>query len=155
MANTPFTNYPVTADRGAIHLVQQPDPGAGAGFIFSLPEVKAEWRYKIISMRFQVVTDATVANRWLGLRIFRHTNPYYLMYVFPQSGSQPASTTRTFEWSPLLRGQYNANGFYYESFPDYDFDTWLRIGQTLQNYQAGDVTSTIWVSLAYNIDQRE
>lgn len=118
---------------GLIRSITGTDPAAGANILETVP-TGARWR--LISFRFSLVTDATVMNRQAFLAIDDGVN------TLTESGTaavQPASTTYQYQ-----AGNWNspANPVAYSSYIINILNIYLeagyRIKSSVANFQAGD-----------------
>lgn len=153
MANTPNAVYPIPNERGAIGMIELANPAANSNWTFSTPDIREEWRYKITSVMMRLVTDATVANRWIGIRFF--ITPGTDLWRQFYTTSQPASATYDYGFAATFKNPYEANGWRYTQLPDIQLDTRTRMQSTLNFSAAGDQISLIRIHWTFQIDQLE
>ena len=98
MGDSVFTPRPplVRAGAGLIRCVAGPDPAAGAELTITVPQI-AEWR--VLGLRFVLVTSSTSANRQVDLVIDDGANT--VLRIEPPA-VQAASLTRGYNYGPGL-----------------------------------------------------
>jgi hypothetical protein len=121
------------------------DPGAGNQWIFTLPQVSNLWRYKILALSFYFSTDATVINRSVGLRFFRHGGAYTWWRLFVP---QVQAASQAFDYmfalglpaAPWWAGGVSipVSNHIFCPLPDFELTNWERMGFSTGNQQAGD-----------------
>ena len=129
----------------------QTNPAAGADFVFT---VNADQRIHVVSIDFQLITDATAANRNVRVKFSDGTNDFSFC---GHTTNITASLTRQLHFSTAYSAseQESASGDYHIQLPP---DLYLNPGDTLEsdvfNIQATDAITAIvirlhrWVSAA-------
>jgi len=162
MANTPRENYPIPNVKGFTETLEIADPGAGNSWIFTIPQILNEWRYKVLLLSFTFTTDANVSNRAVGLRYFRHTGAYnwwrlYYPQVQPQNQAFNYMFALNFPATPWFPGGVSAdiNTHRYAPLPDFEFTNWERLGFSTAFMQAGDTVTDTKIMIRRWIDERD
>ena len=162
MANTPRQNYAISNQQGFTETYEIADVGPGNSWIFTVPPVLNNWRYKVLSLSFTFVTALGGAARTVGLRFFRHTGAYnWWRWYFPQT----QLANQTFFYVLALNypdaGFWNAgmslapNGHRYSPFPDVEFTSWERFGFSTAFMQPGDEVLDTTIMIRRWIDDRD
>jgi hypothetical protein len=122
----------VPASNGILRVVTGTDPAAGAEIVETVPAGKI-WR--LLSIRFALVTDATVASRRTHVIIDDGTSE-----LFRVSGStdQTASSTARFSLSPAFGTISNNASTNHFPMPSIHLEPGFRIQTSTSNIQAGD-----------------
>ncbi len=95
-------------------------------------------------LRFQLVTDANVANREVNVVLDDGTNNFMLI---PPAVVQAASTTQRYAYGRAVGYTHQIGSNQLMSFPDLVMDTDWRIRSNVVNMQAGDQISSIFFLL--------
>jgi len=119
---------------GALRSVTGTDPAAGVEILESVP-TNARWLVR--SVRFQLVTNATVANRYVDLIFDDGTNT---LRTIPSRYAQPASTAGTYQFYPETAGVWGDTGagFVTCPMPLTLLGEAFRIRTSTSSLQAGD-----------------
>jgi len=135
---------------GDILTFNTPNPAAGAE-IASGSLAEGKWRFQ--TMSFQLVTDATVANRRVSLEVLEDGGG--TVAQIPVNVAQTASLTWRYSFGVALHAVNDTtHGFISASFPDMLMNGDYEINTVTQNLQAGDdfsvltATTEFWGSVA-------
>ena len=131
--------YSVPIEAGFLYNPTIANPSAGNDFLSLLPNNK---RYQISSLKFEIVTDANVANRYAFLQIMSGAT---VKAVIAPTVAQAASTTFTYQYfidahSELVKPANNQLMLLPASF--YIPGNW-NIQSNVLNLQAGDQIQNI------------
>jgi len=136
----------INSVHGRIFLHAAPNPAAGAEAVITVP---ARRRWRIHSIRFALVTDATAVARDLGLIFSDGSNEIFRLY---QDQSQIQSLTRYYQFFILPFAPFTVSTQIYVWLPPLILPAASTITTTTTNIQAGDDYGTPQVLVEEWID---
>jgi hypothetical protein len=156
MPNTPRQNIPIDVEQGCPMQFQVADPGAGNQWIFTLPQIENQWRYRVLCVQFTLSTVGAGADRLPGLRIFRHVLAWNLWRCY--ANGQATGGVRKYAFyvnCPVAFADNYVNGQANYPLLDTSYTSWKRIGSTVQNMLATDSMTQISITIERWIDPED
>ena len=147
----PISKYiPQPQEIGFPWYVNVADPAPGVNSIYlTLPDVEDYASYYIHSIRCKVATDANVANRACGIRLFYHTGAPRTIWEIFHTDIQTASTTFTYVfYCGSTPYKMEGNGVKIGAVPVLAINGALRVSVKVNFFQATDQLSDIWFHLS-------
>lgn len=131
---------------GRIRSITVTDPAADNEILETVP---ARRRWRLISIRFKLITDANVANRIVTLTIDDGTNN---LLTIPSDTAQTASLTRYYHYHLQPVPQFLIDAIFSLPLPDLFLAAGFRIQTLTTGLQAGDDFSVIQLLVEEWID---
>ncbi|MBA7547833.1 hypothetical protein ES705_40271 [subsurface metagenome] len=117
---------------GRIVSITGTDPAAGAEISETVP---ARRRWRILAVRFSLVTDDTAVTRQIGIIIDDGTNTLLKILILSLQG---LSTTRNYTLANFPIAETRVNDDLFHSFPPLCLSTGCRLRTVTTALQAGD-----------------
>lgn len=117
---------------GRIRSITGTDPAAGEEISETVP---ARRRWKLISLRFDFVTNGTVADRIIYILIDDGTNP---LFFIPYSVAQTASQTKAYNLTQQLSAPFAVNNHIFLPLPQLTIGPGYRIQTSTPSIKTGD-----------------
>jgi len=155
MANDNLQWYPIPPENGYMEMQQLANPAVGSNFDFTIPDVFNEWRYRIHSLHFHLHTDANVANRFVGIYLYRQGGAYVLWRSFVQTVVAGDDLDFVFDSQARELTTNGINAWWWYRLPHCELTSWFRLGSCISGLQVGDQISDIEVTYRRWLDQHD
>lgn len=148
--STQYVPPPTPKEIGYPWFVNVADPALGvSSVILTLPDIEAEWFYRIHSISFRLQTSGAMTARWATIRLFHHAGSPGTLWELSHADSQPGNLTVNYVFfCGTPAHNISGNAWRVASVPALPMNGNLRVATKVNTMDSGDQISNIWYHLS-------